>query len=300
MKEFHAELAANPAHYSYGYSVYGELEPGDDLADIFRRGYQPFAGAPDIPPMVYMARNTRVRAQEFKVGEKLRRMLRKFEGERMLTITDFLWNEYPEQDTARRIILEYFTWRHGSVAMPSGRLDQILAFQDAIHLIEYRVREEIVGYSIELHVDDAVYMWYIAYTKRFRQNLGARIVLDVVMRAKEMGKTYAYLGSSHGWHMRYKGNYQPLEWWDGRRWQTVTGAEFRSLLSADALRTVVSVDAWRSLVPGYYYPAPFRFRDAWLEVRFVYDLLMGTPRVGIGVALWLCLMLLVLATTLFP
>ena len=291
MKEFHAELAANPAHYSYGYSVYGELEEGDNLAAILARGFQPCTLVADAPPMVYMNRMSRVRVQEFEMHSEHRRILRKFEGGTQMQVRIYPWKNYPEPETAQRIILEYFTWRHGKESMPPERLERILTFQNSTSIVEYRIGGKIAGYSIEMHRQEVVYLWYFAYLREYKNNLGARIVLDVIVRAKGAGKTYAYLGSSYGSHMRYKGNYQPLEYWNGRAWNSADGKAFRTLLRHDAFRSVVTSDNWRS-THREFYPAPHSYRSGSSEFRFVYAMLTGAPRVTLLFAAWLIILAL--------
>jgi hypothetical protein len=300
MKEFHAELAANPGHYSYGYSVYGEVEKGDDLSDLFERGFQPFVGAPSLPPMMYMNRTTRVRAKEFVQGWKINSIINAVKSESEIVATDYLWHEYPHQQHALDFILEYFVWRHGGASMPRSRLIDILGYMDRVHVIEYRIGERVAGYSIELHERDSFFLWYFAYAKELRKNLGMRIALDTTLRAKKAGKTYAYLGSSYGWHMRYKAKFQPLEYWNGYQWVLASSGEFRTLVAEDALRVVVSVDEWRSKIRDYYYQAPFRYSTWFAEMRFIYDLLTATPRVGIALVFFLCIMCLLIAVSLFP
>lgn len=300
MKRFHSELAGDPAYYSFGYSVYGTLEDGDDFAMLYGEGYLPFVGVEDAPKMMYMARSGRIRAQEFRENTYHTRIRRKFSASAgNLSVRSYPWTEYPQQAEALRIIGRYFRFRHGTSSMPPGRLEKILTFDPAMRLVEYRIRDVVAGYSIEMPMRDGLHQWYFAYTPAWKgKHLGAFIMLDVIARAKESGLAYAYIGATYGPSMIYKTNFRPLEYWGGYQW--VQNADrLKALLRSDSLRTLVTVDAWRD-ARHVFYPAPFGFESLFMELRFIYLIIVATPRVAVFFCAWLVLMALVLATTLFP
>lgn len=296
MKEFHSELAANPAHYSYGYSVYGTLEDTDNLSTLFEQGFFPFVAASDVPPMMYMTRGTRVRIAEFKertYHTRVRRKAASHGGE--IDVHDFLWNDFLEKDVALSHIFDYFERRHGKGSMPRERLRLILEFPRDVHLVEYRIGGGVAGYSIEIHTREASYLWYFAYMKEYdNAHIGARIVLDCITRAKEAGRDYVYLGASHGPRIKYKTNFQPLEYWNGRSWIEDINNRFSRLIAADSLRVVVTTDEWRDTIKDFY-PAPHAFGSFFLELRFLYLVLTATPRVMLVFVGWLLLLFVSIA-----
>lgn len=303
MKEFHSELAANPTHYSYGYSVYGSLEDTDNLSTLFDQGFLPFVGAADLPPMMYMTRGTRVRVREFKertYHTRVRRKAASHGGE--MTAQEYLWSDFPEKEAALSAIFDYFERRHGKGSMPRERLRLILEFPRNVHLIEYRIGDSVAGYSIEIHTPDAAYLWYFAYISRYdNAHIGARIVLDCLVRAKEAGRQYLYLGASHGPRIKYKTNFQPLEYWNGRAWIADTDNRFSRLIETDSTRVVVMTDEWRDSTRDFY-PAPHAFGSFFLELRFLYLVLTATPRVMLVFLGWLLILFVSMAagTGLFP
>lgn len=299
MKRFHSELAGDPAYYSFGYSVYGMLEDGDDFATLYSEGYLPFVGVEEASKMMYMARSGRIRTQEFRENTYHTRIRRKFPASAGMSIRSYPWTEYPQQEEALRTIGEYFRFRHGRNSMPPERLEKILAFDPAMRLVEYRIRNAVAGYSIEMPIRDGLHQWYFAYTPTWKgKHLGVFIMLDVITRAKESGLSYTYVGATYGSSMIYKTNFRPLEYWDGYQW-VQDANHLKTLLRSDSLRTVVTVDAWRD-ARHVFYPAPFRFESLFTELRFLYLIIVATPRVAVFFCAWLLLMALVLATTLFP
>lgn len=296
MKQFTSELAGDPSYYSFGYSVYGILEDGDDLAKLYAGGYLPFVGVEDAARMMYMARSGRIAAQEFRENTYHTRLRRKAAG---FSVRDYRWSEYPAQEDAIRLLLEYFRFRHGARAMPETRLRQILQFDPEMRLVEYKHGDVVAGYSVEFPLDTARHQWYFAYTRLWEgKHLGAYMMLDFITRTKESGLPHAYLGVTYGPSMVYKTNFHPIEFWNGRGWVR-DAARLKALLKSDALRVLVTTDEWRE-AQNPYHAAPFDFSSIFVELRFLYLILASTPRIAIAVLIWTTLMALVLATTLFP
>src|SRR5437870_4904348 len=73
-------------------------------------------------------------------------------------------------------------------------------------------------------VPNLLYMphyWYSFYDLALaKQSLGLWLMLDAVRDAQERGLTHYYLGTVYGEKALYKTNSEPLEWWDGKQWQS--------------------------------------------------------------------------------
>lgn len=298
MKRFYSELAANPAHYSFGYSAYGELEEGDDLAALYAEGFLPFVGGEDVSRMMYMARSARVAAKEFRENTYHARVRRKVH-DAGLTHASYAWHAYPRQEEALRVISEYFRFRHGREAMPRARLEKILSFDPCVMIVEYVSAGSVAGYSIEVPLREGAHQWYYAYTAAWEgRHLGAYIMLDFISRTKDGDGAYAYVGVTYGSSMLYKTNFQPIEYWNGRGWVR-DAASLKKLLKTDALRVVVVTDEWRDTIHPFY-PAPTGFGSGLGELKFLYLILTATPRVAIFMCLWFAIMALAVAAALFP
>jgi arginyl-tRNA--protein-N-Asp/Glu arginylyltransferase len=304
MKVFFSELVANPAYYSFGYSVYGELEPPDDLAECYEKGFLPFVGArlqsESGAPMMYMARGTRVRVNEFKEQHYHGRVIRKVESviqgsiDEKIQVIEHLRETFPITDEFISFILSYFSFRFGKDSMPRERLLAILASPLLTHIVEYRVEGKPIAYMLEVHTSTCIQVWYQTYAKSHeRSHLGSYLFIDLLRRAKKQNKDYVYLGVTYGNWMKYKTNFQPLEYWDGRSWVTDAKSKIlKKLLATDSLRMLAFTDTWREKHEPFY-KAPYPFASTFMELRFLTMLMTAAPRIfGMFILALLALMLL--------
>ena len=266
MKLFYSELTANPAYYSFGYSVYGIPDPEDALDACYEQGFLPFVGAAlQDPRTLYMARGTRVRAQEFAEKHYHARVRRKVQdaiaGD--ITVSVHRRDTYQDTEELTRFFLAYFSRRFGKEAMPAERFKAILGSPYLTHVVEYRIEDKVVAYSLEVHSDSFVHVWHQAYEHRFAHtHLGIYLYLELLSRVKEAGKQFLYFGVTYGRWMSYKTNFQPLEFWNGSTWVKDTGSKaLKALFMRDSTRAIAYVDEWRANQEPYY-PSPYPFRSA--------------------------------------
>src|SRR3990167_6374032 len=124
MKFFSSELGQEYAKtYTFGYCNYGVLEPGDNISEMYERGYLPYSGSPESKGMFYMARSGRIYLPEFELDSECRRVAKKFEGFARETVP---LKEFPIDAAWKRFWLDYFARAHGSSVMSAERLDFIL------------------------------------------------------------------------------------------------------------------------------------------------------------------------------
>ncbi len=283
MRVFHSELVVNPELYSFGYSTYAYFETGDDLADCYRQGFLPFVGVRnEKAPMLYMARGSRVRVKEFTESSEHRRVDRRV-NERFLGGIEVRTHEkalFDQIDDLKNFLLTYFRSRFGSAAMPSDRLDAILASPLLTQIVEYRSRDKIIAYTLETHGSNFFHVWYISYAPEFEgSNLGAYLFLSLVQRARAAKKDFAYLGVTCGMHMHLKTYFQPLEYWDGREWvHDLKSEKLKRLLATDSTRLIAFTDSWRDSRDAYYKPP--QFKNIRSEFRFFSLVFMGLPRIS--------------------
>jgi arginyl-tRNA--protein-N-Asp/Glu arginylyltransferase len=313
MKIFYSELTAFPAYYSFGYCVYGELEEGDNLADCYEQGFLPFVGARvQGERMMYQARGCRVRVAEWKEDHYYRQVLRKVgefsktkaetnktnkEPQNGIQVLEYAKEDFPVTDEFVDFLLTYFKFRFGKESMPKDRLLALLASPLLTHIVEYRLDEKPIAYMLEVHTENSMHFWYQAYAKKFEnRHLGAYLLLDLMQRAKAQGKKYVYLGVTYGNWMKYKTNFQPLEYWNGQEWvNDPKSKKLKELLKVDPLRVLGFTDQWRDERDPYY-KAPYPFTSTFMEARFLTLLMTAVPRIFFGVILVVLVMMLVLAS----
>jgi arginyl-tRNA--protein-N-Asp/Glu arginylyltransferase len=272
MKLFYSELTANPAYYSFGYSVYAELEPGDRLEDCYEKGFLPFVGAREQDPhMLYMARGVRVRIQEFverHYHNRVHRKVSKVLKQGIQTVV-FKKEEHPNLGAVTDFFLIYFDFRFGNGAMSRERFEAILHGPFVSHIVEYRSGELLVGYTIEVQTATFTHVWHQAYAREYAgAHIGIALYLELLARMKREGKKFLYFGVTYGVHMEYKTNFQPLEFWNGQTWVADSHDTLKHLLREDGTRLLAYVDEWRAL-KGAYRASPYPFSSAVAELRYL-------------------------------
>lgn len=300
MKIFYSELTANPAYYSFGYSVYGLLESSDRLDDVYRNGFLPFVGAhKQEGRMMYMARGTRIVVNEYTETGYQRRALKKLYeafGKEPSVIVHTR-KDFVVTDEFIQYVLEYFAFRFGKGAMSKERLCAMLDSGFITHISEYRYGMKTVGYLLEVHGEKFMHLWYLAYSKEYEDTcIGLYMYIDMLRRAKRAGMEYMYIGVTYGNWMKYKTNFTPLEYFDGTLWVKDTKSKsLKKLLRTDPTRMLGFVDLWRESKDPFY-PSPYPFMSLFDEVRFLSVLASGTPRIFFSLGI---VMLVVLATFFF-
>ena len=280
MKTFYSELSHNAGYYSFGYSIYGRVEAGDNLSDIYEAGFQPCVVVQGEKDLVYMARGSRVRVGDFVELHEHKRIAKKFdEIPSPVEVISHKKEDFKITDEFVDFCLKYFHFRHGAKSMPKERFLEIMHSSFLTHIIEYKISGKTAAYMLEVHTDKYFHFWYLAYAKDYNnKNLGAYMVLDLVRRAKKEGVSYAHLGATYGECVRYKTKYQPLEYWDGEAWvKDEKSKGLKNILKVDGLRMVAVTDNWRSDKNNFYSPG-YTYTDNKGFMRVMYALERMNPK----------------------
>jgi hypothetical protein len=293
MRVFHSELSANPALYSFGYSVYGEIEESDSLDEVYEKGFLPFVGAKkQSKNLVYMTRGTRVTVSEFVERHHHARIRRKVAALGIITSKLHTIESFPVTDEFISFLRSYFTFRFGKDSMPEERIRAILDSGFVTHIREFRIGNEVAAYVLEVQGKSFVHTWYHAYAKKFEGSyLGLYLYLEILKELQQQKISYLYLGVTYGTWMSYKTHFQPLSFWNGQEWiDDPKSTKLKELLKADSLRLITTTDPWRdSLVP--FYTGLYSYGSTKLEFRLLSTIVSGLPRItllilsGIGIAM---------------
>ncbi len=243
MKLFRSEVAHHYGSYTFAYAEYAQMEPGDDVADFYARGYLPYSGAEGVRDTFYMARSARVELDRFSPTSENRRIAKKFDGsfqkERAPVET------FRKDDAFLAFCLDYFAARHGASAMPRERLLLILASGLISSIITYRRGGVVVAYVLEVAHNTLGHYWYSFYDLSLvNQSLGMWLMLDAVRDAQKRGLSHYYLGTVYGEKALYKTNFECLTWWDGSSWSNDV-ALLRRMGRSDSEREMPFSDLWK-------------------------------------------------------
>jgi hypothetical protein len=296
MKVFYSELSANPSLYSFGYSVYGELEESDSLDEVYGKGFLPFVGAKDQPKnMVYVARGSRVDASQFLERHYHARIRRKVAGLGAITSTLHPLSSFPITDKFISFLCTYFAFRFGKSSMPEDRIRAILNSGFLTHIREFHINGNTAAYVLEVHGKSFIHTWYHAYAKQYEGSyLGLYLYLEILQDLKRCNGSFLYLGVTYGSWMSYKTEFQPLSFWDGRQWvNDPKSKKLKELFKADSVRLLTLTDPWReSLTP--FYTGLYSYGSTRLEFRLLATIVSGLPRITLGILCGIGLIMLIL------
>ena len=243
MKQWHSEFLHNYETYTFGYGAYATLEKGDDLSHLYSLGYLPYSGARGVSDFFYMARSGRVDLSRFSLSSENRRILKKFENG--VETSDLSADVWAKNETLVDFSLQYFTERHGALVMPRERLELILAHRVVPQGIRYDSDGKLLALVLLNEGGSMQHFWYSFYdVALINQSLGLWLMTDALIKAKEEGLRYMYLGTVYGEKALYKTNFEGFEWWDGAKWSDNV-EELKARGRDDAARSVTSSDLWK-------------------------------------------------------
>lgn len=217
--------------YSFGYTIHGEREENDTLAQVYADGFLPYAPPDSDEDLFYMSRSVRVPVATYTPSSENRRILRKFDGQ--FTTNILTKEEIRTSPHLTELFLAYFKERHGVHVMPPERLARILARNLPLRAVSYSLDGVPVAYVLEVADESFTHYWYSCYELTYAgSSLGMWLMLDAVRRAGEQGRTHVYLGTAYGEKARYKTNVPTLEYWDGNTWKN-DAKQLETLMRAD-------------------------------------------------------------------
>jgi arginine-tRNA-protein transferase len=167
-------------------------------------------------------RAVRVRAEEFRPGRSMRRVLARnasIEARELAPIA-----------TAEQFSLfrRYQAERHSGGGMADMDFEEYQAMVEdtpvETFLVEFRAADgTLSGVSLGDRLSDGLSLVYSFFAPEARSSPGTFVILWHIQRAQALDVDYVYLGYwiAGSPKMGYKARFQPLEAWTERGWQTV-------------------------------------------------------------------------------
>lgn len=216
MKIIFVEKSANPAKYVYPYSVYGQMEQGDNIDQILASG---FLSSRIAPGRFYLARSLRIDLSKFNLNSENRRILSKTEymGLDMLDIDIKNYNY-----KIGKIAVDFYNQEGNTkkIFRPQT-IKRLFKEQFFNKLFVYTEAGNVFGYCMTLQTDKSLHYAYPFYDLSYRErNAGMGMMLRATMEAKELGLKYVYLGTIYTKASLYKLQFEGLEYFDGNKWST--------------------------------------------------------------------------------
>ena len=215
MKIFFSEFPADYGKYHFPYQVFLVKEGDNEAGKIYEMGFLPVRS---IKNLYYLARSVRVNLEKFELSSENRRILRKteeFEGE-LVKLEEF---DYTPQ--IQKICKDWFEARFGKGKISAAAIRKIFTAGIFSHIFIWRQKEETAGYAVVFINEKVVHYAHVFSNPRFtKSNLGARMMLEAIIWAKENGKKYAYLGTCYEKNALYKTEFMGVEFFNGLTWSS--------------------------------------------------------------------------------
>jgi len=226
MKLFFSEFLPNYQKYYFPYQVWLLKESVDSVDEIYANGFLPFR---DKPGVYYLARSLRVDLSRFELSSENRRILRKTEN---ISAEIKPLAEFSYRPEVQKLCVDYAQERFGQGIMPAPTIksiftgnvyNQIFVFKDLTN------RE--VGWAVCFlndHLLQFAHSFYdLAY---FKQDLGARMMLEAIIWSQNHQRQYAYLGTCYESKALYKTEFKGVEFFNGFTW-SANLEELKSLIA---------------------------------------------------------------------
>jgi len=215
MKLFFSEFKSNYQKYHFPYQVWLLKEPADQVEKIYENGFLPIRS---IKNVYYLARSLRVDLEKFELSSENRRILRKtqnFESD-LMPLSEF--NYTPQ---IQKFCKDYMVSKFGKLSITAAGIRSIFksGIYNYVFVFKERLTGEEIGYAVCFVSSNIVHYAHSFYNLAyFHQSLGARMILEAVIWAKESGKKYIYLGTCYDKSALYKAEFEGVEFFNGFKW----------------------------------------------------------------------------------
>ena len=246
MRLFTSEFGHSYESYSFGYCNYAELEKGDNLFEVYQKGFLPYSANLNMKDIFYMARSARINLKNFSLNSENRRILKKFDGKFEKEIIPFSKFNKKDEDFIS-FCAEYFAVRHGKKVMPRERLLFLLNSGLISDMAVYKDGGVPKAYVFLVADNEMSHFWFSFYDiSLVYQSLGMYLMADAARDAAKEGKKYLYLGTVYAEKALYKTNFDNLEYWTGHKWSSdLKKLKLRS--RTDSQRSVNIIDEWKEI-----------------------------------------------------
>lgn len=254
MRLIFSELAPQYDTYTFPHAVYAIAEDGDDISEIYSRGFLPYSG--DVhrkASIFYLARSLRIDLGRFVDGSENKRVDRKMDID-TFQIDCIAQNDMDVNDVALLHFCEaYIKERFAPDAMPMERLKYILHHDLTTHFLKFSNGEgKLLGVIVcSIHAK-MIHYWFAFFDNSLRHNapIGKWIMWQTIKWAQHQEYEYIYLGTCYGKKSLYKArDFKGITFFDGEVWNPDI-RELKRRVNEDEV--TINRDRWRrdDLLPG--------------------------------------------------
>jgi len=170
---------------------------------------------------MYQTRSLRVNLSKFEPNSENRRVLKHNESIAFSTAAipyaDYSWKIH-------KLGKDFYSTKFGEKTFSAQKIKELITEKENSNfnkLLIYKEDQQAIGYCIAFENENILHYCYPFYNLDTNiKNLGLGMMLKALIYAKENNKKYVYLGSASRPTDTYKLQFEGLEWWDGKSWQT--------------------------------------------------------------------------------
>ena len=219
MKILFGEFPADYEKYHFPYQVWLIKEAGDDAGKIYEMGFLPMRSKKNV---YYLCRSVRVNLAKFQPSSENRRILRKTEDFQyeLISLEDFSYTPL-----VQKTCKDWYEQKFGKGKISVAAIRKIFTSGIFTHVFVWSQSSRLgsnnksIGYAVANFHEDLLHYAHVFLDPQFsKANLGARMMLEAVLRAKENDKKYIYLGTSYTRPSLYKTQYGGVEFFNGSSW----------------------------------------------------------------------------------
>lgn len=215
MKLFFGEFTPDYSKYHFPYQVWLKREEGDSVDEIYNNGFLPIRSLPEV---YYLCRSVRVNLDKFELSSENRRILKKTEEISSKTMS---LNEFSYTPQIQKFCKDYTVGKLGKDVLPASAIRAIFTSGVYNSLVEFKqtVEQKTIGLAVLYTSSSLVHFAHSFYDIEYpNKDIGARMMLEAILWAKNNGKRFAYLGTCYQESVLYKTQYSGVEFFNGFRW----------------------------------------------------------------------------------
>ncbi len=217
MKLFFGEFKADYSEYRFPYQVWLLREESDELEKIYENGFLPIR---NLPGVYYLSRSVRVKLADFEPSSENRRILKKTESFESDIVPLSEFNYTPE---IQKFCKNYADDKLGKGLFTAPAIKTIFTGKVFNYLFVFKEikTQKPVGYAVCFVSSNLLQYAHAFYDLTYyKDNLGARMMLEAIIWAKKSGKKFAYLGTCYEENALYKTEFKGMEFFNGFSWSS--------------------------------------------------------------------------------
>lgn len=171
--------------------------------------------------VMQQTRSVRIDLSKFQMTSENRRILKKVEGLELQAV-ELPFASY--DFSVGKLAKDFYEKKFGAGIMSAQKVKEMLTDAGKSNfncLMKFSAKSDISGFAICYSNNEILHYSYPFYNlETAPKDMGLAMMVLAIEHAKKAGRKYVYLGSLQRPTDTYKLQFEGLEWFDGKAWQT--------------------------------------------------------------------------------